>query len=241
MEGNKSIDENMDEFTKLVTDLENLDIVIDEEDQAIILLNSLPRQFEQLKDTLKYGKETLSLDEVISAAYSKELDLKASGKTSKSNGEGLNVRGRSEKKENQGRSHSKSRSKSRTKKTCWTCHKEGHIKRFCPQRKKNNAKADDNSTGDAASVSEEYDNADVLTVSRTDPRDEWILDSGCTFHMTPRKDWLFDFKETNGGKVLMGNNVSCTVEGIGSIRIKMWDGTVRTMKEVRFIPELKRN
>ena len=33
------------------------------------------------------------------------------------------------------------------------------------------------------------------------------MDLGCTFHITtPRKDWLFDFKDVQGGKVLMGND-----------------------------------
>lgn len=80
MDKNRSIDENLDEFTKLVDNLEALEIKIEEEDQAIFFLNSLPKQYDHLKDTLKYGKETLSLDEVTSVAFSKEMDLKANGK-----------------------------------------------------------------------------------------------------------------------------------------------------------------
>ena len=50
-----------------------------------------------------------------------------------------------------------------------------------------------------------------------------------------------EYKEINGGKVLMGNNVACNIVGIGSVRIKMWDGSIKTLKEVRHIPDLKRN
>lgn len=39
----------------------------------------------------------------------------------------------------------------------------------------------------------------------------------------------------------MGNNVSCEVKGIGSVKIKMWDGSVKTLTRVRHIPNLKRN
>jgi len=39
----------------------------------------------------------------------------------------------------------------------------------------------------------------------------------------------------------MGNNMSCKVVGIGSIRIKMHDGVVRTLTNVRHIPDLKKN
>lgn len=97
MNENKSIDHNIDEFTKLVSDLEVLEVVIDDEGQAIFLLNSLPGQYDQLRDTLKYGKETLSLEEVIAAAYSKELDLKSSFKIARTSRDGLNVKGRTEK------------------------------------------------------------------------------------------------------------------------------------------------
>ena len=75
MDKSKTMDENVDEFTNLVADVK-----IDEEDQAIFLLNSLPKQYDQLCDTLKYGKETSSVEEVMGAAYSKELNLKANGK-----------------------------------------------------------------------------------------------------------------------------------------------------------------
>lgn len=49
MDENKSIDENVDEFTKLLSDLENMEVKIDDEDQAIFLLNSLPRVYDQFK------------------------------------------------------------------------------------------------------------------------------------------------------------------------------------------------
>jgi len=39
----------------------------------------------------------------------------------------------------------------------------------------------------------------------------------------------------------MGNNRSCKVLGIGSIRINMHDGVVRTLTNVRHIPDLKKN
>ena len=37
-----SIDEHMNSYIKLLTDLANMDVKIEEEDRAVILLNSLP-------------------------------------------------------------------------------------------------------------------------------------------------------------------------------------------------------
>ena len=39
----------------------------------------------------------------------------------------------------------------------------------------------------------------------------------------------------------MDNDHPCNVEGIGTVRIKMDDGIVRELKEVRYVPQLKRN
>ncbi|KAK8931206.1 hypothetical protein KSP39_PZI016897 [Platanthera zijinensis] len=41
--------------------------------------------------------------------------------------------------------------------------------------------------------------------------------------------------------VLMGNNSECRTMGIGSIRIKMFDGTVRTLTDVRYVPDLRKS
>uniref|UniRef100_A0A803QBD4 Uncharacterized protein n=1 Tax=Cannabis sativa TaxID=3483 RepID=A0A803QBD4_CANSA len=43
MDESKSIDENIDEITKLVSNLESIRVKIEEDDQTIFLLNSLPR------------------------------------------------------------------------------------------------------------------------------------------------------------------------------------------------------
>lgn len=81
MDEDKNLDKNLDVFTKLVSDLASLDVEISEEDQAVILLNSLPRCFEPLVHTLKYGRgqDTISLKEIMGSAYSIELDMKAKG------------------------------------------------------------------------------------------------------------------------------------------------------------------
>jgi hypothetical protein len=39
----------------------------------------------------------------------------------------------------------------------------------------------------------------------------------------------------------MGNDISCKVVGIGSIRIKMFDVYVKMLTYMRHIPELRKN
>ena len=109
------------------------------------------------------------------------------------------------------------------------------------KRKKESDKTIEANTSDSANLSQELSEDEVLTVSPNDPRDQWILDSGCTYHMTPRRDWFLEYESLEGGTVLMGNNMSCNVVGIGKVRLRMWDGLVKVLENVRHIPDLKRN
>ncbi|KAH1073512.1 hypothetical protein J1N35_025840 [Gossypium stocksii] len=43
------------------------------------------------------------------------------------------------------------------------------------------------------------------------------------------------------GIALMGNNASCKITSVGTIKVKMFDGVVRILNDIRHVPELKRN
>ena len=68
---------------------------------------------------------------------------------------------------------------------------------------------------------------------------EWIMDSGCSFHMSPNRDWFSAYEAIAGGVVLTGNNAAYKVAGIGPIRIKMHHGIIRTLTDVRHVPNLE--
>src|SRR4051812_30288510 len=61
-------------FNKLILDLDNINVKIHDEDQAILLLCTLPRSHAHFKETLLYGRESLTFEEVQSALYSKDLN-----------------------------------------------------------------------------------------------------------------------------------------------------------------------
>jgi len=128
------------------------------------------------------------------------------------------------------------RSKSRNRRgKCHYCKREGHWKIECPKLKEKK----EVDIGNATTVAEGDDL--VLFVATTLVRDAWIIDSGCSYHMCPNRDWFTTYQPIEGGVVLMGNNMSCKVVGICSIRIKMNDGVLRTLTNVRHISDLKKN
>ena len=91
-----SIDEHMNNYTKLLIDLVNVDVKIEEEDKSLILLNSLPdEEYETFTLTLINGKQTLNYSNVSAALVNYEL--RRHDKLSSSEGtstEALMVRGR---------------------------------------------------------------------------------------------------------------------------------------------------
>src|SRR3954469_1665699 len=87
----KSLVEQLKEFPKIIDDLENIEVKIDDKDKDFLLLSSLPRSFENLKDALLYSKEgTITLDEVQTTVKSKEFSKSKDLKIEDS-GQGLNV------------------------------------------------------------------------------------------------------------------------------------------------------
>ena len=68
----------------------------------------------------------------------------------------------------------------------------------------------------------------------------WLLDSACSFHVTPHKNWFDTYRSVNCGFVRMGNDATCIIIGVGTIKIKMLNGVVRKSEEVRHIPDMKK-
>ncbi|KAG8481643.1 hypothetical protein CXB51_026501 [Gossypium anomalum] len=139
-------------------------------------------------------------------------------------------------------SKSKGRSKSSNRgKTCNFCKKEGHIKSKCYKlqnkikREAANQNAKQPENFGKTDVVEDYSDGELLVASASDSKvsEEWILDSACTFHMSPNQDWFTIYKIVSEGVVLMGNNASCKITGVGTIKVKMFDGVIRTLSDVR--------
>ena len=59
--------------------------------------------------------------------------------------------------------------------------------------------------------------------------------------MCLHRNWYSTYQSIDDGVVYMGNDVTCKTVGIGSIRIRMFDGIVRTLTNVRHVPDLKKN
>ena len=72
-----TVGEHLNSYAKLLADLLNVDVTIDDEDKALILLNSLPDdEYETFVLTLINGKVSLAYNDVTAALVNYELRKK---------------------------------------------------------------------------------------------------------------------------------------------------------------------
>ncbi|KAE8658140.1 Retrovirus-related Pol polyprotein from transposon TNT 1-94 [Hibiscus syriacus] len=247
MQDDHDLAQHVNVFNQIISDLARLDVKIEDEDRAMILLCLLPPSYEHMVTTLTYGKETINVEEITAVLLAHNQRKQNAGESSQA--DSLYVKGnrdRGWKPEKAGSGKRNSRSKSRDKKTihCYKCKEAGHMKRDCPKLKK---QTDEKRDGSSKSVNVvEDDNSDcsegdMLSISTTQLTDAWILDSGCSYHITPNREWFSTYRPVNSGSVYLGDDRCCNIVGIGDVRIKMHDGSVRTLSGVRHIPDLKKN
>ncbi|KAH9684587.1 hypothetical protein KPL70_013604 [Citrus sinensis] len=237
-----SMHNHVSRFEKLLADLKNLDEDIKDEVKAMILLHSLPEEYSHFVTTLIYGKSVIIFKDVCTALTS--LEIRNNDKNfERASSEALVSRDWAmEKKKKRGRKNSRSKSRSRNmaRDECAFCHEKGHWRKDCPKAQKRDGKKPA-----AANMAQKYEDSDyslsITPVAYVASSSEWILDTGATYHLCPIKEWFTDFRNLESGAVVMGNDQPCRTMGIGTIRLKMFDGMVRELKEVRFVPALKKN
>lgn len=229
-----SLSNHLSVFKEIVADLETMEVKYDEEDLGLILLCLLPQSYTTFRDTILYSRDTLTLEEEYEALFSKEKMKHLLG-DSETQPEGLVARGR-----NQERTSARNENK-----YCKYCKRKGHAITDCYKlQNKNKATTEpkgkqQTNFGQVSVAEDSCSDGELLTVSddHSKSSQEWILDSGWTFH----KDWFSTYETMSNGTALMGNNASCKIAGPGIVRIKMFDGVVRTLGNVKHAPDLKRN
>jgi len=98
-----SISEYMNNYIKLLTNLANVDVVIEDENKALTLLCSLPEEeHETLVLTIINGKQSLSYNEVSSSLVYHELRRKDKNSSNSTSTEALMVRERSSNRKGKG-------------------------------------------------------------------------------------------------------------------------------------------
>ncbi|KAL8534900.1 hypothetical protein ACS0TY_010801 [Phlomoides rotata] len=108
MSDGKDLNEQLDIFNRYIDDLEDLDVKMDDDDKALMLLNALPKSLDSFKDSVLFGNQDgVSYDTVLTAVKTKILrvqgrDIKAE-KKAHDPAESLNIKFKKGKKFQKGR------------------------------------------------------------------------------------------------------------------------------------------
>ncbi|GJW01215.1 retrovirus-related pol polyprotein from transposon TNT 1-94 [Tanacetum coccineum] len=241
-----SVTEHVNNLNTLFSQLTSLSCKIDSQERAEILLQSLPDSYDQVIINLTSNVllDYLVFDDVAAAIMEEENrpNNREDMQTSSRQVEALVVtRGRSMEPGSSG-SHNHGKSKTGKKKIFKfsKCGKPSHFRKDCRGLNTSNPQ------GNVASTSEDGNalccEAAVANEGRKKFADVWLFDTGATFHMTARREWFHQYKPiSGGGSVYSCNDHELKIIGIGSIMVKMHDGTVRTIRDVRHVEGLKKN
>ncbi|KAE8694615.1 putative pentatricopeptide repeat-containing protein [Hibiscus syriacus] len=139
-------------------------------------------------------------------------------------------------------SYKHDRSKSRSKKNlkCYNCGKNGHLKKDCWSLNKNS-----NPQGNTENTSDDGDalccEASTTIEGKKRYADIWLIDSGATYHMTSRREWFHHYEPVSGGSVYSCNDHALEIIGVGTIKLKMYNGIIKVVRDVRHVKGLKKN
>ncbi|EOY16575.1 Uncharacterized protein TCM_035373 [Theobroma cacao] len=119
---------------------------------------------------------------------------------------------------------------------CRSCNQFGHVEKVC--------KAKNGHTDEKAAIAEQVDAIEeqlfMAQIADDEERNTWLIDSGCSNHMT-RNDQLFTKLDINfKARVRIGNGIYLKIMGIRTIVVETMNCT-KYISEVHYVPEVMQN
>ncbi|KAJ8466528.1 hypothetical protein OPV22_029080 [Ensete ventricosum] len=247
-----SIPEHLNEMQSITNQLSSMKMPLDDELQALLLLSSLLESWETLVVSLSNSAPDgiVTMSQVTSSLLNEELRRKNSS-TSQIDSQALvsENRGRSKSKDRSGSRVGRSKSRSRKDIVCYNCGEKGHYKNQCKQPKKNKKRGKEvEHTESKENITATVQGSDYLILSTSDDifsyvcQDlKWIIDTGASYHATPRREFFATYRSGNFGVVKMGNYDTANIIGMGDIHIKTNLGCKLVLKDVRHVVDLRLN
>ena len=213
---------------------------INEEDQVMALLGSLPSSYDPLVATLGAQVASMSLSMVERSILDEEARRVGSGRVDSSGAVAMYGKTESKKSQSSGRP-------AKTKAKCFKCKQPGHFQRDCPKKSK---AAEGEVVKQQANLASTVDEAIafVATLDKigTKKSRDWIVDSGASRHMTWDRGQLDDYRTMDKPELVrLGDNHVVEAQGIGNVGISVVldDGSVQNsvLCDVLYIKNLAVN
>lgn len=211
---------------ELTDKLSSIGAPISEEDQVVTLLGSLPPSFSAVVTALEARVDDLTMDFVQQQLIYHERKLKAHELKPEAVHDSALVG-----------------AQKRKLPKCWTCDEVGHIQRFCPKRKE---KSQHRAKVTEDEFESDSDGEGAFSVSDEVPEDKWLMDSGASSHMTPKRGYFTKYRSfSTPEKVSLGDGRVVEAVGVGTIRLNMLfkvsNSKRAVMYDVLHVPKLACN
>eukprot|EP00253_Pinus_taeda_P003388 PITA_03388 len=122
---------------------------------------------------------------------------------------------------------------------CWKCGKGGHYKRDCKSKAPDKGKgSDDAPSAEVKTTSDEGGDVCLASSSTHVDHEAWLIDSGASFHFTPRREWFCEYEKYDGGDVFLLDDRKARIIGRRKVKLKLQGGRVRTLPGVLHISAL---
>ena len=213
-EGN-SVSNHIKEMTEIFQNLAVIGAPLDEEDQVVTLLASLPECFNTLVTALEANSAVPKMEVVTERLLHEELKIKNRSESCSSL-------------EKEKAMAAKFRPKGPK---CHNCKKFGHIKRNCRFLKENKNQDGIKNKVNKAELKNKIDNSDdfvyhALPTNATNDCDKsgiyWIIDSGASCHMCNVKEKFTKYLSLKQPRnVALGDGTIVKATGVGTVLMKM--------------------
>ena len=266
MEDNETVAQYLDKIQRLVNAMKTCNAKVSDQHVVHKVLRSLPPRFDHLVITIEETKdlETLGMEELQHSLEAHEYRLSERKciqeqalqvrSTPKGKPKGVKKGGKNWKEQNQesdsvepvkGKKQNADGDKSwkfdKKKVRCYNCQKMGHFAREC----RNGEGSKTKSTNHANLAQEDSNSEAVVLMAKTDNEvaedTSWYLDSGCSTHMTGKKDWFVKMSESTHGQIKFADNNSLLAEGMGRVVLSADSGRRVLLEDVLYVPGLKTN
>lgn len=248
-----TIHESISQIQGLAARIRNLGVAIDDKIIMSVILNSLPKEkfANFLTSWSMFSKSDDTLDSMLSYLMAEIGKLKASDSEV-----AFFVNGKNHKKRTHGAIHQDSNKqdgkaatsnnnkrkwsgdKKRVRGSCNYCKKSGHWVKDCMKlKRKKEAESNNNSWLKPSDRGWPDDTTFMAVKDDNIEKTSWVIDSGCSFHMTSNQDWLEDYQPLEPKlDIKTSNGETIQAHGLGKIKT-----TIGEMSQVHFVPEIAAN
>ena len=238
----KPVMEQLYDIERILNNYKQHNMHMDETIIVSSIIDKLPPSWKDFKRSMKHKKEDISLEQLGNHLRLEEEYRKQEGIKNQVTQEKVHVMeegnsSKTSKKRNhendKSQNHNGNNNKKKKKGKCYFCGKEGHFKNECRFLKKKNKEKNSSATNDdlVAVISE---------INMIEDVDSWWIDSGATRHVCKNKE-MFKTINEDGSVLYMGNASTVQVQGKGTIEIEFTSGKTLTLKDVFYVPEVRKN